>query len=113
MTLSTEVSSVIFNAVGLETHLLQNYPNPFNLETWIPYALAEDAKVKIAIYDVQGVSVRQFDVGYQRAGYYTDRAKAVYWDGRSEFGEQVASGIYFYQLCAGDYSQLRRLVILK
>ena len=96
-----------------ETLLLANYPNPFNPETWIPYTLAEEATVEIVIYDVQGVRVRRFDVGYQRAGYYTDKAKAVYWDGRNDHGELVASGVYFYQLRASDYSQLRRLVILK
>ena len=95
------------------TLLLANYPNPFNPETWIPYTLAEDAKVEIAIYDVHGGRVRGFDVGYQRAGYYTDKGKAVYWDGRNAHGESVASGVYFYHLRAGDDSQLRRLVILK
>ena len=95
------------------TALLPNYPNPFNPETWLPYRLAEDATVEIVIYDVHGVEVRRFDVGYQRAGYYTDKAKAVYWDGRNAHGESVASGVYFYQLRAGVYSQLRQLVILK
>ena len=45
--------------------------------------------------------MRQLDLGHQPAGYYTDRTKAAYWDGRNEHGESVASGIYFYQLRAG------------
>jgi hypothetical protein len=99
--------------VPAETTLLQNYPNPFNPETWIPYHLANDADVKLAIYDTKGVLVRLLDLGRQKAGYYTDRTKAVYWDGRSETGERVASGTYFYQLTVGDRSTMRKMVILK
>ena len=96
-----------------KTELLANYPNPFNPETWIPYRLAEDADVKLTIYDVAGAVVRRFDLGYQLAGFYTDRGKAVYWNGRNGLGEQVGTGVYFYHLSTGDYSQTRRLVILK
>ena len=96
-----------------ETVLLPNYPNPFNPETWIPYHLAHAADVTFTIYDTKGVLVRQLDLGHQPAGYYTDRAKAAYWNGRNESGESVASGVYFYQLRAGDYTALRRMVILK
>ena len=96
-----------------ETRLLSNYPNPFNPETWIPYHLANDTDVQISIYDINGALVRQLDLGYQRAGYYTDRSRAAYWDGRNEFGERVATGIYFYQLQAGSESFLRKMVILK
>ena len=96
-----------------ETTLLPNYPNPFNPETWIPYHLFNDADVQISIYDTKGALVRRLDLGHQMAGYYTDRTKAAYWNGRNESGESVASGIYFYQLRAGDYTALRRMVILK
>ena len=96
-----------------ETALLPNYPNPFNPETWIPYHLAHDAEVTLTIYDTNGTMVRQLALGYQSRGYYTDRSKAVYWDGRNESGESVASGVYFYQLRAGDYIATRRMVILK
>ena len=96
-----------------ETELLPNYPNPFNPETWIPYHLARAADVTLTIYDTKGVLVRQFDLGHQAAGYYTDRAKAVYWDGRNASGEPIASGNYFYQLEAGAFSATRKLVILK
>ena len=96
-----------------ETALLPNYPNPFNPETWIPYRLAKDADVTLTIYDTKGTVVRQFNLGFQPAGDYTDRIKAAYWDGRNEGGEQVASGIYFYSLSAGDYSATRKMLILK
>ena len=96
-----------------ETVLLPNYPNPFNPETWIPYHLATDADVILTIYDMSGQVVRQFALGYQAAGRYQSRSRAVYWDGRNEFGEQVASGVYFYHLSAGNYSATRKMLILK
>ncbi|MAE39543.1 MAG: hypothetical protein CML07_01215 [Psychrobacter sp.] len=95
------------------TSLLQNYPNPFNPETWIPFDLAEDAEVKIDIYDGKGQLVRRLSVGYTSAGAYRDKDSAAYWDGRNANGEQIASGLYFYHLQAGDYSQTHKMVILK
>ena len=95
------------------TALLQNFPNPFNPETWIPYTLADDADVNVRIYDVEGKLVRKLDIGYQRAGSYLSREKAVYWDGRDQLGESVSSGIYFYTLKADAFSDTRRMVILK
>ena len=96
-----------------ETVLLPNYPNPFNPETWIPYRLAEDAFVTLTIYDQSGQIVRTLDVGHQIGAFYESRSKAIYWDGRNEFGEGVASGVYFYHLSAGDYSATRKMLILK
>ena len=102
-----------YNPVPELTRLLQNYPNPFNPETWIPFELNQDAEVLIKIYDVTGHSVRTLPVGFQPAGIYSSRTKAAYWDGKTETGETVASGIYFYNITIGDYSQTRRMVILK
>ena len=96
-----------------KTQLLANYPNPFNPETWMPYELATDTNVKITIYNAQGVVIRTLQLGQQSAGYYTDRERAAYWDGRNALGEQVASGIYFYQLETDEMSSLRKMVILK
>ena len=95
------------------TALLQNFPNPFNPETWIPYTLADNADVNVRIYNVEGKLVRKLDIGYQRAGSYLSREKAVYWDGRDQLGESVSSGIYFYTLKADAFSDTRRMVILK
>ena len=102
-----------YNPVPDLTRLLQNYPNPFNPETWIPFELSQDAEVSITIYDVSGELVRTIEVGFQPAGIYSSQAKAAYWDGKTETGETVASGVYFYQIQIGDYSQTRRMVILK
>ena len=95
------------------TALLPNYPNPFNPETWIPYQLAEDANVTLTIYDSNGIVVRQLDLGHQSAGYYADRGNPAYWDGRNGYGEQVASGVYFYRLSAAEYSATRKMLIRK
>ena len=99
--------------IPAETQLLANYPNPFNPETWIPYQLAEDAVVTLTIYDQMGRVVRTLDVGHRVAAVYESRSKAIYWDGRNQVGEQVASGVYFYHLSAGDYSDTRKMIILK
>ena len=96
-----------------ETVLLANYPNPFNPETWIPYHLATDANVTLTIYNMSGQVVRQFGLGYQTAGKYQNRSRSIYWNGKNEFGELVASGVYFYHLSAGDFSATRKMVILK
>ena len=96
-----------------ETELLSNYPNPFNPETWIPYRLAEDAFVTLTIYDSKGQVVRTLEIGHRIAAAYENRSKAIYWDGKNDVGERVASGIYFYRLSAGDYSATRKMLILK
>ncbi|MXZ79908.1 MAG: T9SS type A sorting domain-containing protein, partial [Gammaproteobacteria bacterium] len=99
--------------VPKETQLLPNYPNPFNPETWIPYRLAEDAFVTLTIYDQRGRVIRRLNVGHKAAAVYERRSKAIYWNGRNEVGDKVASGIYFYTLTAGDFSATRKMLILK
>jgi len=93
--------------------LLQNFPNPFNPETWIPYYLAEDARVTIQIYDVHGARVREFDLGRKPAGAYVMPQITAYWDGRNSHGEDMTSGLYFYQLQAGDFTATRRMLMVK
>ena len=95
------------------TALLPNYPNPFNPETWIPYHLASSSDVQIEIYDLRGRLTRTLELGTQSAGYYTDRSRAAYWNGRNNVGERVGSGIYFYRLQTNDVSILRKMVIVK
>ena len=96
-----------------KTALLPNYPNPFNPETWIPYDLAEAADVTVRIYAADGVLVRTLALGHQAAGIYQTRSRAVYWDGKNEVGESVASGVYFYTLTAGDFAATRKMLIMK
>ena len=108
-----QLDELVAHEIPAKTELLPNYPNPFNPETWIPYRLASDADVSVTIYDLNGGVIRRLDVGHRVAAVYESREKAVYWDGRNQFGERVASGIYFYTLTAGDYSATRKMVISK
>ena len=103
----------INSVVSVESALLANYPNPFNPETWIPYQLSASADVSVSIYAVDGRLVRRLDLGHQVAGVYRSRSRAAYWDGRNEFGERVASGLYFYTLTAGDFTATRKMLIRK
>ena len=91
-----------------ENALAANFPNPFNPETWISYQLAEPTEVTLTIYAVNGQVVRRLALGHQSVGTY-----AAYWDGRSEFGQPVASGVYFYTLTAGDFIATRKMLIQK
>jgi len=108
-----QLPDLIAREIPVETKLLPNYPSPFNPETWIPFELAEDEIVVINIYSQQGTLVRQLSLGYTDAGIYRQRDKAAYWDGRGENGERVASGVYFYGIQAGNYSQIQKTLLLK
>jgi hypothetical protein len=88
--------------------LSQNYPNPFNPQTVIQYALPHDCEVQIVIYNVLGQKVRTLVNEYQKAGY-----KRVEWDSKSEQGEEVASGIYFYRIHSGEFHQVKKMVVIK
>ncbi len=99
--------------VPKKTKLLTNYPNPFNPETWIPYHLAEPADVTLTIYAANGIVVRTLMLGHQTTGIYQSRGRAVYWNGKNDIGESVASGIYFYTFTAGDFTATRKMLLMK
>ena len=107
LTAQVSVAAIQGNALAV------NFPNPFNPETWIPYQLAKPAKVTISIYNVKGQLVRTLALGHQAAGRYQTRSRAAHWDGKNEFGEKAASGLYFYTLTAGDFSATRKMLIRK
>ena len=92
--------------------LYPNYPNPFNPETVVRFALARESQVRLEVFDVVGQRVRtlvgeQLPVGTHQ----------TVWDGRSEIGEPVSSGVYFCRLQArheaGEFRQVRRMLLLK
>lgn len=60
-----------------------------------------------------GRVVREMELGHLTAGSYSQTEKEIYWDGKTESGEPVGSGTYFYQLQAGNYTETRKMVILK
>jgi hypothetical protein len=88
--------------------LSQNYPNPFNPRTSISYALPGDAHVRLCVYNVLGRKVAQLVDEPQTAGY-----KTVWWDGTDQHGDQVASGVYFYRLEAGEFFEVRKMMLVK
>ncbi|HUX93447.1 MAG TPA: FlgD immunoglobulin-like domain containing protein, partial [Ignavibacteriaceae bacterium] len=89
-------------------HVSQNYPNPFNPSTIIQYSLPQANKVKIVVYDISGKEIALLADNFQNAGTYN-----VTWTGKNNSGQQVASGIYFYTVQAGNFSQTNKMVLLK
>jgi hypothetical protein len=102
------LGSLEIQTTPTEFALLQNYPNPFNPETTIKYNLAEGASVNLRIYNIVGQVVRTLVAERQNAGRYQVR-----WDGTDDRGAAVSSGIYFYQVSAGTFSDVKRLMLLK
>ncbi|HTX17100.1 MAG TPA: FlgD immunoglobulin-like domain containing protein [Bacteroidota bacterium] len=86
----------------------QNYPNPFNPSTSIRYQLAATAHVSLKIYDVLGREVINLVGGPQTAGTHE-----VVWNGKNSRAAEVASGIYFYELRAGNYRSVKKMVLLR
>ena len=107
------VTLTFLEAQPKETALLANYPNPFNPETWIPYQLAKSAAVNISIHSADGSLVRTLSLGQLATGVFHNKSRAAYWDGRNEYGEPVASGVYFYTLTAGEFTATRKMLIRK
>ena len=107
------LGNLVASAVPIRSELLANFPNPFNPETWIPFKLQKSSDISITIYDIHGQVVRKLELGSIPAGTYQTKAKAAYWDGTNDIGERVASGVYFYQLKASEFTASRKMVILK
>ena len=107
------LKAILPERLPTETQLLPNYPNPFNPETWIPFELSQDSAVTVTIYDIAGTLVRSISMGYLQAGSYISQSRAVYWDGKTDAGERVASGTYFYTLETAGYVSTQKMIILK
>ncbi len=88
--------------------IAQNQPNPFNPETVIKYALPNATQVSIRIYNIVGQLVKTLVDDYQPAGQHQ-----VVWNGTSENGERVASGIYLYRFVTPDHQQTLKMTLLK
>jgi FlgD Ig-like domain len=90
--------------------LAQNMPNPFNPSTTITYSvpLSNAEHVTLKVYDIRGKSVRTLVDRVVGPGMHS-----VFWHGDNDSGRQVGSGVYFYRLKAGKFSQTRKMVLLK
>jgi hypothetical protein len=88
--------------------LAQNYPNPFNPSTTIAFTLAAETHVEVSIYDAAGTRIRTLVNERRPGGEYR-----VAWDGRTNGGVVAASGVYFYRLKTRDFTETRRMVLLR
>jgi len=88
--------------------LYQNYPNPFNPDTKIKFGLPVDSDVKLAIYDILGREVTVLINERLEAGYHR-----IIWDGKNRRGDDIASGVYFYRLETADFSDIKKMLLLK
>ncbi|MBL51167.1 MAG: hypothetical protein CMG57_04335 [Candidatus Marinimicrobia bacterium] len=84
------------------------YPNPFNPVTTIEYGIPEAANVKILVYSLLGQKVRILEFSQKEAGYYTTQ-----WDGTNQHGESVSAGMYFYRFQTEDFSDTKKIILLK
>jgi len=89
---------------GLE----QNVPNPFNPTTTIRFSVASDTRVRLIVYDVAGRRVRTLVDENRKADVYK-----LVWDGHNDAGQPVATGVYFYRMTAGKFTQTRKMLLLK
>ena len=83
--------------------LYQNYPNPFNPSTKIRYQLPKETKVTIKIYDILGVEVISLVDEKKESGYYEVELNGI----------DLSSGTYFYRIIAGDFVEVKKMVLMK
>ncbi len=91
-----------------EFRLSQNYPNPFNPSTKIEYHLPAKLMVSIIIYDITGRQMRNLVHGIQQTGQYS-----ILWNGLDDAGNPVSAGVYLYKIQAGNFTQCRKMVLMK
>jgi hypothetical protein len=105
----SEPTGIPTDGPQLATYLDHNYPNPFNPTTTIRYGVKTQAHVSLKVYNVAGQLVKTLVNGIQQP---TAEYK-VKWNGDSDSGQAVASGVYFYKLVTKDFAQTRKMVLLK
>ena len=88
--------------------LAQNYPNPFNPATTVKYQVPSPVAVEVTVYNVLGEKVVTLVNEVQPAGYYT-----VQWNGRDSRNQTAPSGLYFYTMRAGDFSAVKKMMLMK
>jgi len=91
-----------------EFNLGQNYPNPFNPTTKIPFQVPEACDASVKVYDIRGALVKTLMSSHMEAGYYN-----LVWNGTNSNGNQVASGVYLIKMTAGEFSDTRKMVLVR
>jgi hypothetical protein len=97
------LSSEVNVGVPSEFALSQNYPNPFNPSTKIDYDIATDGNVSVVLFDMSGREVAKLVNDFKTAGYYTVNFNA----------SNLSSGMYFYRISANNFSQTKKMVLVK
>jgi len=95
-------------ALPLVTQLIGAYPNPFNPSTTISYAIDHPCVVRLEVFNSRGQLVRSITENHNQPGFYSK-----IWDGKSDLGVSVGSGIYLYRMSAGSFSSTKRFIMLK
>ena len=103
-----EQVSIIDEILPITYNLYNAYPNPFNPVTTLHYDLPEDALVNITIYDMLGRVVSNLVISQQNAGY-----KSIQWNATNNMGQPVSAGLYLYTIQAGEFTQTKKMVLLK
>lgn len=103
-----DVSSTNEEVLPIVTAIYQNVPNPFNPETTIRFDLSNSVDVKLDIYNVKGQKIKTLVNTTLEPGVHT-----YIWQGEEDNGSPVASGVYFYKLKAGEFEQVRKMMVLK
>ena len=93
---------------SMKYFLEQNYPNPFNSDTIIQFTISFNDEVTLSIYDVMGQRINTLVNESLNIGTYL-----VSWDGKTDDGASVPSGVYFYRINAGSYVDVNRMLLLK
>ena len=104
----TDVEEVDLTNIPNEYMLFENYPNPFNPSTTIRYSIPKSSFVQISVYNSIGEKIYSLLNSDQAAGTYE-----VVWNGKSENGIQVASGVYFYELKTSEVNKVQKMMLLK
>jgi hypothetical protein len=105
----TAATGIAVNEEPVRTfELQQNYPNPFNPSTTIRYTVKEDGPVRLEVFDVTGRMVKTLMSAFQSRGTHT-----ILWDGTTDTGIKVASGMYYYDLVSGGATQYKKAVVVK
>jgi len=108
VTSPTDVEEIVTEELPTTYGLSQNYPNPFNPSTVIEFTVPQRSNVELSVYNLLGQRVVTLVDEPMSQGTY----RAV-WYGQDESGHDVATGIYFYRLLAGEFAATKKMVLLK
>ena len=103
-----EAGSAVGDILPVKTNLSKNFPNPFNPETTINYSIVDAGMVRIEIFNIKGEKVRTLVNEHKSVGFYS-----TVWNGRDNYGKEVSSGMYFYNMITDNFHKFRKMVLLK